>query len=187
VFGYKRGSNGNLTAAGGKLTNDATPPSGVRLYIPSFAAADPTNHVAFTMQRASPPTCDPGPLQMGSFTVDSSGNLSTTNTYSNMPATLVTTPADLKMSPSGKLLAIGGQQGLQIFHFNGASPMTHYTDLIITAPVNQMFWDNANHLYAISQSTGRVYAFTITPTGWKAAPGSPHALPTPYALIVQPH
>jgi 6-phosphogluconolactonase (cycloisomerase 2 family) len=186
VFGFKRGSNGYLTQSGGKLINDATPPSGVRLYIPSLAAADPTNHVAFTMQRATPPVCDSGPLQMVSFSVDANGNLSTTNTYSNMPATLVTTPYDLKMSPSGKLLAIAGQQGLQIFGFNGAGPMTHYTNLLTTEPINQMFWDNANHLYAISQSDAKVYAWTITPSGWSAAPGSPHALPAPFALIVQP-
>jgi len=80
-----------------------------------------------------------------------------------------------------------GSEGLQIFHFNGASPATHYTDLLTTVSIDQMFWDNANHLFAISHTGGKVFAFTITSTGWSAAPGSPHALPSPVALIVQPH
>jgi hypothetical protein len=184
-FGFKRASSGFL---GGFVPthNSPTPPPGDRVFIPNLAAADPTNHVAFTMQPANPPGCASGPLQLASFTVDSSGNLSTTNSYTNMPDLAISSPYDLKMAPSGKLLAVAGKQGLQIFHFNGANPPTHYTNLITTAPINQVFWDNHNHLYAISQPTGRVYVFTVTPAGWSQAPGSPHAIPDPWGIIVQP-
>jgi 6-phosphogluconolactonase (cycloisomerase 2 family) len=103
-----------------------------------------------------------------------------------MPGTLVSSPNDLKMSPSGKLLAVGGQEGLQIFHFNGASPITHYTGLLTTDPIAQMFWDNNNHLYAISQSTGKLFVYTITPTGHQEAPGSPYTISSPDSIIVQP-
>jgi hypothetical protein len=187
IFGYRRASNGLLNGFGYAEKNSPTPSSSFNGYVPNMAVADPTNHVAVHMQPASPPSCANLPPQIAVYTADSNGYLTTTSTYSNMPATLVKTPLDMKMSSSGKLLAVGGQEGLQIFHWNGASPATHYTNLITTAPINQMFWDNSNHLLAISQSAGKVYAWTITPTGWSAAPGSPHALPSPFALIVQPH
>jgi hypothetical protein len=104
-----------------------------------------------------------------------------------MPATSIVSVTDMKMAPSGKLVAVAGNEGLQVFHFNGASPTTKYTGLLTTTHINQMFWDNANHLYAISQSTGKLYVFTITPTGYSQAPGSPHTIATPNSIIVQPH
>jgi hypothetical protein len=185
VYGFKRSTTGLLSGFNAKH-NLPSPPNGVRAYIPAWAAADPTSHVAFTMQPANPPGCAPGPLQLASYTADASGNLKTTNTHSNMPGTLVSSPNDLKMSPSGKLLAVGGQEGLQIFHFNGASPITHYTGLLTTDPIAQMFWDNNNHLYAISQSTGKLFVYTITPTGHQEAPGSPYTISSPDSIIVQP-
>jgi hypothetical protein len=185
IYGFERKTNGLLNGFSVKY-NLPPPPKGVRGYIPALAAADPTDHVAFTMQPADPPGCAAGPLQLASYTADAKGNLNTTNTHSNMPATLISDPNDLKMSPSGKLLAVGGQQGLQIFHFNGASPITHYTGLLTPDPIDQMFWDNNNHLYAISQSTGKLFVFTITPTGHEEAPGSPYTINSPQAIILQP-
>lgn len=186
IFGYRRASNGALSGFAPQK-NLPTPSSSFNGYVPNMAVADPTNHVAVHMSPASPPGCVNLPPQIAVYTTDSNGYLTTTSTYGNMPVTLVKTPLDMKMSPSGQLLAVAGQEGLQIFHFNAASPVTHYTNLLTTAPIDQMFWDNNNHLFAISQSVGKVYAWTITPTGWSAAPGSPHALPSPFALIVQPH
>jgi len=185
IYGFERSANGLLNGFNVKY-NLPSPPKGVRGYIPAWAAADPANHVAFTMQPANPPGCAPGPLQLASYTADSSGNLNTTNTHSNMPATLISSPNDLKMSPSGKLLAVGGQEGLQLFHFNGASPITHYTGLLTTDPIAQMFWDNNDHLYAISQTSGKLFVYTITPTGHQEAPGSPYTISSPDAIIVQP-
>ena len=185
IYGFKRSTSGLLSGFNVKY-NLPPPPKGVRGYIPAWAAADPTNHLAFTMQPANPPGCAPGPLQLASYTADANGNLKTTNTHSNMPATLVSNPNDIKMSPSGKLLAVGGQEGLQVFHFNGASPITHYTGLLTSDPITQMFWDNHNHLCAISQSSGKLYVFTITPTGHHEAPGSPYTISSPEDIIVQP-
>jgi hypothetical protein len=34
------------------------------------------------------------------------------------------------MSPSGKLLAVAGTTGLQVFHFNGSNPIKPYTGLL---------------------------------------------------------
>jgi hypothetical protein len=36
-----------------------------------------------------------------------------------MPALALQYQLDMKISPSGKLLAVAGYGGLQIFHFNG--------------------------------------------------------------------
>jgi hypothetical protein len=104
-----------------------------------------------------------------------------------MPATLIQNPNDMKMSPSERLLAVGGQQGLQIFHFNGANPIRHYTNLITQDPISQMFWDNDNHLYAITYGggAGKLLVFTITPATHQMAPGSPHAISGPQYIAVQ--
>jgi hypothetical protein len=185
IYGFKRKGNGLLISSNSSYNLPAPPPQFTR-YIPDLAAADPTNHVAFVMFPGMPPGCTSDPLQMASYTADASGNLVTTNTYSNMPATQIVSPYDLKMAPSGKLLAIAGQEGLQAFHFNGANPITAYTGLLTTDPISQMFWDDSNHLYAISQSAGMLRVFTITPTTYKEAAGSPYAINSPDAIIVQP-
>ena len=49
-----------------------------------------------------------------------------------------------------------------------------------------MFWDNNNHLYAISGAAGKLYVFTVTPTSASQAPGSPYSITAPAYLIVQP-
>ena len=103
-----------------------------------------------------------------------------------MPAPLIANPSDMKMSPSGKLLAYAGGEGLQIFHFNGASPITHYTGLLTTDPIDEMFWDNNNHLYAIGHTSNKLYVFTITATSHQQAPGSPYTISSPGNIIVQP-
>jgi hypothetical protein len=83
--------------------------------------------------------------------VDSKGDISTTNTWKDMPAPGLV-PQTLNMSPSGKFLAVAGN-GLQIFHFNGAEPITPYSAVLIpTVPINIIHWDSHNHLYALSES-----------------------------------
>jgi FlaG/FlaF family flagellin (archaellin) len=186
-WGFKRNSSGLLS---GLDINPSTPKpatgAAFRAYVPSQAAADPTNHVAIVMQPASPPGCAAGELQLATYTAASNGNLTTTSTGANMPKTSVTNVNDLKMAPSGKLLAVGGTGGLQIFHFNGASPITHYTGLLTTDTINEMFWDNNNHLYAISTSAGKLFVFTVTTTSYSQATGSPYTISDPQNIIVQP-
>lgn len=185
IYGFQRQSNGLMVSANTSYNLPAPPPTFTR-YIPDIGAADPTNHVAFVMFPGEPPGCVNAPLQMASYTADAAGNLTTTNTYATMPTTQIVSPYDMKMAPSGKLLALAGQEGLQIFHFNGAAPMTHFTGLLTTDPIRQMFWDNANHLYAISQSGNRLHVFTITLTGAHETPGSPYTVNSPWNIIVQP-
>src|SRR5258708_23291328 len=128
----------------------------------------------------------PGPVQLAPYPADSSGKLTTTSTAANMPKTAFASINDIRMAPSGKLLAVAGPNGLQVFHFNGASPITHYTSRLTTNQIDQMFWDNANHLFAISRSAGKLYVFTITPTSVSQAPGSPHTITKPQNIIVLP-
>src|SRR5258708_3749557 len=144
-YGFQRSQSGLLNDLSFQ-PNLPTPPPGASRYVQNLAAADPTNHVAFTMQPANPPGCAPGPLQLASYTADANGNLNTTNTYANMPATLIASPSDMKMSPSGKLLAVAGQEGLQIFHFSVALPIKPYTGLLPSDPITHTFCDNHNHL-----------------------------------------
>jgi WD40 repeat protein len=90
----------------------------------------------------------------------------------------------ISLSPSGNLLAVAGAGGLQVFHFNGASPITAYTGPLTTVPVDQLSWDNANHLYAISQSKGQLFVFTVTPSTNSAVSGSPYSVANPANLVV---
>jgi len=184
IYGFQRRPNG-LLASGGSLANYPTPSKDFSRFVPDLVAADPTNNLAMLMQPANPPDCLALPPQLATYTVSSSGVLSTRSTYSNMPPTLISDPYDMKMSPSGNLLAVAGKQGLQIFHFNGSKPITHDTGLLTTDPVNEVFWDNSNHLYAISQATGKFRVYTITPTSVQLAKGSPHLISSPEHLIVQ--
>jgi hypothetical protein len=185
IFSLKRASNGLLSSANAS-TPVPTPPAG-HFYCPSNVAADPTNHVAITMQPVNQETFSPDlPGQVASYTADASGNLKTTNISADMARTHVGNVYALQMSPSGKLLAVSGSGGLQVLHFNGASPVTEFTPLLTTDEVDQMFWDNQNHLYAISRTAGRLYVYTVTPAGYAQAPGSPYAVVQPQSIIVQP-
>jgi hypothetical protein len=48
-----------------------------------------------------------------------------------------------------------------------------------------MFWDSSNHLYAISQSGGKIYVFTVASNGAHQAPGSPYTINSPESLVVR--
>ena len=174
---------------------------------PLLEAADPANHLAVTVYPLYMPSFGPsgenpiyGNIQLASYTVDSAGNPVSTNTWQNMPTPAVSATS-ISMSRSGQLLAVAGSgngepldgwtgtgtNGLQIFHFNGANPITPYSKTLITVPIDQMQWDNNDHLYALSDSTHKLYVYTVTPTAITAVPGSPYTISaTPNALIVVP-
>ncbi|HLY43197.1 MAG TPA: hypothetical protein VKR52_18430 [Terracidiphilus sp.] len=190
VNGFKRGANGKLTEFAPAMKSP-TPPSGVRGYIAYLGAADPTDHMAFAEYPANPPGCAPNqPIKLATYTANANGSLTTTSTWANMPTSEVRSIYDMKMAPSGKLLAVAGQEGLQVFHFNGAAPITHDTGLLTNDPINEMFWDNDNHLYAITgvfnSKVNRLHVFTVTPSGYREAPGSPYTIDGPQYIIVQP-
>jgi len=185
IIGVKRNTDGTLS-----YLNNFNPPFPAEksggFYCPWRAAADPTNHLAIAMQPLNSNWGQDGPWQLATYTVGSSGNLTTKSTYANMPSVLVGAVNDYWMSPSGKYLAVGGSTGFQVFHFNGANPITKFTARLTTSPIDQIFWDNANHVYAISYQAGKLFVWTVTSTGVTRAPGSPHTITNPQNLIVRP-
>ena len=185
IYEFSRSTTGALTLSG-NAARTPTPASG-NFYCTYLTAADPTNHVAISVQQLSGSTwATVGSPQLATYTAGISGHLTTKSTFSNMPHAAVQFVTDLKMSPTGKLLAVAGSAGLQVFHFNGSDPITHYTARLTTDSIDQMFWDNANHLYAISRSTNNLFVFTITPYSAKQAPGSPYTITVPMNIAVLP-
>jgi hypothetical protein len=184
--GYVRQSSGLLNLASVSAPDPATQNSN-DFYCRAWTAADPTSHVAvtFTDTNFNDPYSSPA-TQLGVYSVQSGGNLTTTSTWSNMPSTAVGSVAGLAMSPDGKLLAVFGSGGLQVFHFNGASPITHFTGLLTSAAIVGARWDRAHHLFAVSKSAGKLFVYTVTTTSATAASGSPRAISSPAALVVQP-
>lgn len=190
----ERGSNGDLDVISNfKETDpkaDQNVPNGPWTYFPVAAQADPSDHLAVLLQDQSFAGCCGyyGPVQLGSYSINSSGSISSTNTYEDMPTPSITID-EMEMSPSGKVLATAGT-GLQIFHFNGASPITNFGSALLPGvSINQLAWDNNNHLYALSYATSKLYVYTVTTTSISEASGSPYTVDNAYGnsgLIVVP-
>jgi hypothetical protein len=162
-------------------------------YVFSSLQADPYGHVAAVVNQLDGEGDADFP-QLASYTIRAStGAISSGNKYSNMPYVSVgnvglgypnTNAVIIQMSPSGRLLATAGHPGLQIFHFNGAAPITHYSDVLLPkVDIDQVEWDNSNHLYALSYDSNELYVYTVTPTSIKQVSGSPYQLPaSPYGV-----
>jgi len=178
---FSRGTDGALESIS---VNETDPYD----FEPVLAAADPTNHLATwgTGIYVEP--------QFVSYTVDDDGNVISANPAKNMPLPGGVYPTSLSMSPSGKILAVGGAyfedepRGLFVMHFNGAELITPYSGVLTSDGIWSVRWDNDNHLYAIGHY---LHVYTITPTSIKEAPGSPYTLPSleyavNYGLIVVP-
>ncbi len=187
IAGYKRKSSGSLV----NISIGAPYPTAPHndFYCPWYATADNANHLAIDLEAVNKYTINPtgSADQIATYTVnESNGNLTTTSTEKNMPHTAVVSVTAMKAAPSGKLLAVGGTRGLQIFHFNGGGPLTAATGLLTSDEIDQVFWDNDNHLYAISTSHGKLFVFTVSGTSHSQAPGSPYTVAKPQSLVVQP-
>jgi len=175
IYGLKRESDGLLVEA----TSTSAEPVDAKgaSYFSANAAADPLNHLAVVLQPGST-----GQTMLATYTVNSNGDLTTSSTVENSP-TAHNNVFALQMSPSGKLLAVADNSGLRIFHFNGADPITPYTGVLTSDSVISMSWDNATHLYAAG--INKLYVFTITPTSYEQAPGSPYPIVDPGPIAVR--
>ena len=158
-------------------------------YCPITMATDPTNHAAMSLSAYDPEDSgEYGPIVIATFTADSKGNLKTTNTYKTVAVAETGSGGVMRMSPSGKLLAVGGS-GVELFHFNGGNPLTKYKMLLTGDGIGQILWDNANHMYAIgtdNKGNGKLWIYTVTPTSVTEAPGSPYSITSPGNIVVQP-
>jgi hypothetical protein len=132
------------------------------------------------------------PIQLGSYTVDLSGNISTTNTSSNMPTSAFSNPSTT-FSPSENLFVayadganpgINGNSGIEIYNFNGAAPLTLYKTLLTGTPIDGAAWDGSNHLYAFSKSQNKLWVFTVTPTS--VTEDASYSIGSPFSIVVAP-
>jgi hypothetical protein len=166
-IGFKRESSGALELM---QFGAVGPPLNGGSYTLQYPDASPAgNYVVFQMFPN-----DANPFQVGSYTVNSDGSVSTTNTSSNMPTSGLL-GASSTFSPSGNMLVLYADNGynqnqqlveggIEIYNFNGAAPLTLYKKLLTGTSIDQVAWDSSNHLYAISKSTNELYVFTVTPT-----------------------
>ncbi len=174
-----RESDGTLQFTNISETDPPPPYQGAGPNQAFILTADSTNHLAVGL-------ADPGfeNLILASYTVDSEGNIASTNTVNNYEISLVFANA-MQLSPSGKLLAIGCNDNyppLQLFHFNGANPITPYSANLTNDLIDQVQWDNNDHLYALSDSSKKLHVYTVTPTTIAEAPGSPYTIASPNGL-----
>jgi hypothetical protein len=196
---FERLSNGELATTNSGVglppaPMDTTYPGGAvpGYYCPFSMATDPTDHAVIELNAFDNIGGGDGegrfygPVVIATFTSDSKGNLTTTSTYKNMAAA-ETGVGPMRLSPSGKLLVIGGT-GLEIFHFNSGSPVTKYKTLLTTDSIGTILWDDSNHLYALgstAKGATELWVYTVTPTSVTEAPGSPYAIPNAGSMVVQ--
>ena len=191
IQAYKRQSNGSaeLTPSGSYFPATANPDDTYTPY--PVLAADPSDHLAFAIQPETGSGAPDGPIQLASYTAQANGNLTTTNTSEDMPTTDIDGIYVMSISPTGKLLAVGGGgqnnpgggNGFQLFHFNGASPITRDSGVLQTRYlIDQFGWDKSNHLYVLGG--GYLFVYTVTPTSIEEAPGSPYSIPEASSVIV---
>jgi hypothetical protein len=182
TIGFKRESSGLLEGLSTLKFQLPEPKSG-DVYCSYNLATDPSDHlvIAISLWNVSESTPD-GPVVLASYTADSEGNLATKSTASTMPVT--TGGTYMSISPSGKLLAVDAGNGFQVFHFNGADPITKFTDVLHSSETFIEFgWDKSNHLFALSQNALHVYS--ATSTSIKEEAGSPYSIPEASSVIVR--
>jgi hypothetical protein len=152
---------------------------------PSLITDDASDHLAIALFPMKDAPCgDMKTPQLASFTANSKGELTTTNTYENMPSVSGAINV-MRMSPSGKLLAVATGTGVQIFHFNGSSPITKFTGVIGTSGyISDMQWDKSNHLYAINGASGNLHVYTVTTSTAVEASGSPYSAKGTHLAVV---
>jgi hypothetical protein len=173
--------------AGDVMAQPPTAPTGWQYLVNlhSSTQADPFGNLAVLMNQYDGHGNASARPQLASFAIDpSTGLVSSSNAYYNMPNVVVGQKGNItpSMSPSGKLLAVVGYPGLQIFHFNADAPATTFGGLLLSGiDLDQAKWDSENHLFVLSYNGAKLYVYTVTPTSMKQAPGSPHTLPkSPY-------
>lgn len=185
LVGFRRESTGTLQVM---QFNETDPTLSGSNYLPANPDADPTGNYVVVQLYPNNGGGDSNPPQIASYTVDSSGNLSTTNTTSNMPTAQLVGPGST-FSPDGTMLALysseGGGDGIEIYNFNGASPLTLNTRLLNGTPIDQVAWDSAHHLYAFSRAEGKLWVFNVsTGTTSSATMTALVSVASPFSMVV---
>jgi hypothetical protein len=173
-------ADGSLVEPSSGLAIQGVSPSQVDSVV---IGTDTKNHLVATIQPTNTFQGPEIPIQLASFTINSDGSLTTTNTSAQMPATSSTLGS---VSPDGTLIAMAGaESGIQLYNFNGADPITALGGMLATDQITSLSWDKQHHLYALS-SSHMLYVFNVTSSGATPAPGSPHSVPNAYTFTLQP-
>jgi hypothetical protein len=196
----REGSGALELAAGQNVTYPAGPsggyfyyplfPSKVNSFVgsvwPSIITDDPTDHLAIALYAMKDAPCGPTKTpQLASFTANSKGQLTTTNTSADMPSIAGSGINVMRLNPAANLLAVATGTGVQIFHFNGSKPITKFTGVIGTSGyVSDLQWDKSNHLYAINGATGNLHVYTVTTKTAVEVTGSPYAARGTHLAVV---
>ncbi len=181
ITGFQRESSGTLELI---QFHETDPTLNGDYYSANIPDASPAgNYVVLQLHPA-----DGGSTQLGSYTVDSQGNITSTNTSANMPTTSFINPGTT-FSPSGKLFVAyangtktNGKSGIEIYNFNGAAPLSLFKTVLTGTPIDQVAWDSSNHMYAISKSAGKLYVFTVTSTSMTQ--DATWSIGSPFKMIV---
>jgi hypothetical protein len=203
IYAFSAAPNGKLTLIGDTpLVNDPENIATSDKYLPGMVRATRENYTSDTRglnpapQPSSPAAQSnkvdgsvsaggdaPGPYRLAVYVANSSRPASG---FADMPKIAASDDGiQLSVARAGNLLAVGGAGGLRIFTLNGANPVTAYSGLLTRDQVEQCYWDNDHHLYAISHAAGKLWVFTVTATGFSQAPGSPYKISGAENLVVQ--
>ena len=187
IRAFSRENSGTLNNINFTETDPTPQPNEYTGYLAtSFMAADATHHLAIVVQPTTGCQGTLGPTQLASYTVNQ-GNITSTNTYENMPT--FTNPGGggsgyMQIDPSGNFLAIAIGTGVQVFHFNGAKPITPFTGIIGTSGyVTQLAWDNDGHLYTLNAGEGEMHVYNVTSTKVEETAGSPTPVSVGFGLF----
>ena len=182
---YKRSSSGLLEFHEASNSPVPTPPASAGgIYCPIAATTGPSSHLAVVMGDVDNNGNYIGNTVLATYSANSQGVLTTKSTYENMPVVPDAWIAQaLSISPSGKYLALAGD-GIQIYHFNGSSPITHFVTAKLGAFFDEVAWDGSDHVYVHDPQNGNVHVFAVSSSGIKEAPGSPYSIPESTAITV---
>jgi hypothetical protein len=181
VIGFRRESSGTLELI---QFHETDPTLNGDYYVSGNPDASPVGNYLVLQLHPS----GGGSTQLGSYTVDSQGNISSTNTSSAIPTTSFVGPGTT-FSPSGNLFAAyadgtetNGKSGIEIYKFNGAAPLTLYKTLLSGTPIEEVKFDSSNHMYAISRADNKLYVFTVTSTS--VTEDSSISISSPWDMVV---
>ncbi|HEY1731493.1 MAG TPA: hypothetical protein VGG15_07080, partial [Terriglobales bacterium] len=116
---------------------------------------------------------------LGSYTVGSNGGL---NFVPGSQITPAVHENAMAFDPSGTYLALAGN-GIQVLKLRSNGSMSVLGAPVQVQGLNYVLWDNANHLYAVSD---RLYIFNFNGQTLTQAPGSPYPIANPVSLAVVP-
>ena len=181
VFGYARASDGTLTSINLANPPGPTGPSGVG-FCPGPLAISAKGYMAIVWIpfafASSVPSNQPFVV---TYTINSDGTLTAVSNSQVAPASTSSIGNSASFNaiavgfdPSGSVLAVAGNGGIQTYSLNGSGMLTP-----VGAPLNagvsfqNVAWDNSSHVFATSSS--QLYVYSSTSGMLTPATGSPYA------------